>query len=169
MKTPCGICHKSVKINHRATQCDICQLWIHIKCNDISKTDYQVLQSSEEVWYCKKCLSSVFPFCNQPDHELLNIINCRRPRMPSELELLPSFDLLSKISGLPNLDNSDIDNNLPSPVHSKYCYPSDFENLALSSYQSYFSLFQINLISLDAHFKNLQSTLSLLSIPFQVM
>ena len=36
VKFPCGICNKSVKNNHKACQCDSCDLWIHIVCNDIS-------------------------------------------------------------------------------------------------------------------------------------
>ena len=39
--------------------------------------------------------------------------------LPSHLEFLPSLDVLSKISGIPYLDNSDIDNNLPNPINSK--------------------------------------------------
>ena len=47
--------------------------------------------------------------------------------MPSHLEFLPSLDILSTISGIPYLDNFDIDNNIPNPINSKYYYFLDFE------------------------------------------
>lgn len=76
---------------------------------------------------------------------------------------------MSKISGLSNLDNSDIESNIPNPINSKYYYPSDFEKLTLSSSTTNFSLFHINLNSLNAHLDDLQSTLALLNFPFQVI
>ena len=64
-------------------------------------------------------------------------MNCR---IPPHLEFLPSLDVLSKISGIPYLDNSDIDNSIPNPMNSKYYYFHDFEKMTLSSNKSYFSL-----------------------------
>ena len=50
--------------------------------------------------------ASIFPFSSVDDSELYNLMNCR---IPSHLELiLPSLDVLSKISAVPYLDNSDI-------------------------------------------------------------
>ena len=45
---PCGICTKPVAHNHRAIECDICKLWIHIKCNFISKERYFELIEEDE-------------------------------------------------------------------------------------------------------------------------
>ena len=130
MKYPCEICNKSVHKNHRAIQCDICQYWIHIKCNGVSLNDYHDLQLSDDQWFCKKCISDIFPFSSLYDTELNNLLNCRKP---SDLDLLPSLDILSKLSGLPNLDNYDIEDNLPNPINSKYYYPTDFDNLVLQA------------------------------------
>ena len=38
---PCGICEKNVNHNQIAVFCDQCDKWIHIKCNNISKVEYQ--------------------------------------------------------------------------------------------------------------------------------
>ena len=51
-------------------------------------------------------------------------MNCR---IPSHLEFLPSLDVLSNISGIPHLHNSDIENNIPNPINSKYFYLHDLE------------------------------------------
>ena len=32
-KFPCKICAKNVQDKDKAVQCDLCELWIHIKCN----------------------------------------------------------------------------------------------------------------------------------------
>lgn len=70
-------------------------------------------------------------------------------------------------SGIPYLDNSDIENNIRNPINSKYFYLHDFEKLTLSSNKSYFSLFYVN--SLDAHLDDLHATSDLLGFPFQVI
>ena len=88
-------------------------------------------------------------------------MNCR---IPSHLEFLPSLDVLSKISGVPYLDNSDIENNLPNPINSKYYYFHDFEKMTLSSNKSV-----IFLLSLHALLDDLHATLYLLGFRFQVI
>ena len=42
---PCGVCKRSVASNHRAFQCDICNSWIHIKCNYLDKKSYAFLKN----------------------------------------------------------------------------------------------------------------------------
>ena len=81
----------------------------------------------------------------------------------------PPLDIMSKISGLSNLDNSGIESNIPNPINSMYYYPSDFQKLNLSSSSTYFSLFHINLNSLDAHLDDLQTTLASLNFPFHII
>ena len=50
-KFPCRIC-----------QCDLCELCIHIKCNNLNYLDYRYLQNCDETWYCIECCSTIFPF-----------------------------------------------------------------------------------------------------------
>ena len=89
-------------------------------------------------------------------------------RKPSDIELLASLDFISKITSLGGLNISDIEANIPNPVNSQFYYPSDFDKLALrvSSSPSYFSLFHVNLNSLDAHLGDLQTTLALMNFLF---
>ena len=57
VNNPCGICNKAVARNHRATQCDICNLWCHIKCANISPLEYKELCNKDAFdWSCFKCL-----------------------------------------------------------------------------------------------------------------
>lgn len=55
-KCPCGICKRTVTSNHRAIMCDDCDDWIHIRCGDITPTEYNRLQSiSHFTWTCPPC------------------------------------------------------------------------------------------------------------------
>ena len=47
-KFPCRICEKNVSDNDKAVQCDLCELWVHIKYNRY--LDYRYLQNSNESW-----------------------------------------------------------------------------------------------------------------------
>ena len=55
----CGMCAKLVKKNDNAVQCDGCDHWVHIRCADIDRVGYKLLQLSkpEDKWYCSKCSS----------------------------------------------------------------------------------------------------------------
>ena len=61
-KFPCSICAKAVAKSHKAVCCDICNLWVYIKCNSITKFCYRILQQSHEPWYCQKYIKQVLPF-----------------------------------------------------------------------------------------------------------
>ena len=107
-----------------------------------------------------------FPFSSLNDFEFCTLMNTRKP---SDIELIPSLDIMSKISGLNSLDMSDIASNIPNPINSKYYFPLDFEKLTLQASSSYFSLFHINLNSLDAHLSDLQTTLAFLKLLFHII
>ena len=36
----------------QAIQCDLCDSWVHIKCNDLNFMDYKFLQNSNDPWIC---------------------------------------------------------------------------------------------------------------------
>ena len=61
-KFPCKICAKNVQDKDKAVQCDLCELWIHIKFNKLNYLDYRYLQNCNESWYCIECYSTIFPF-----------------------------------------------------------------------------------------------------------
>ena len=61
-KYPCGICSKNVTNNHYAVYCDNCNVWVHIKCNNITKYCYRKLEKSKDPWFCKNCIKDIVPF-----------------------------------------------------------------------------------------------------------
>ena len=62
---PCKICHVNANNKDSAAQCDNCQSWVHIKCNNLNHIDYKYLQGSNDPWYCLSCCSNIFPFGKQ--------------------------------------------------------------------------------------------------------
>ena len=61
---PCRSCHKNVNKNHNGIFCDSCGLWIHSKCNKLSKQDYIKLskEGENEPFVCLCCLAENIPF-----------------------------------------------------------------------------------------------------------
>ena len=60
-KFPCRMCAKNVHGKNKAVQWDLCELWIHIKCNNFDYLDYRYLQSCDQSRYCIECCSTIFP------------------------------------------------------------------------------------------------------------
>lgn len=56
--TDCFSCKKTVSTKDKALQCDCCNFWHHINCEDVSAQTYRNLTTMKEKgvkWYCKKC------------------------------------------------------------------------------------------------------------------
>ena len=62
---PCGVCSKKVGERMRALQCDICQYWNHIKCDNIDPTYNEILKKPENKGrhhFCKPARRKSFHF-----------------------------------------------------------------------------------------------------------
>ena len=163
---PCGICHKNILHHAKSIYCDPCQFWVHAKCNNISNSEFKERQKQPDdmPWFCLKCARIMCTFGQLDNNELRNLYDFD---IASFVDSMPSFEIVSGLSHLPNLDDYDIDEHLPSNVNSSYY--SLQELLALSSSVKYFSLFYINIRSLSPHFDELVSTLAALKINFVVI
>ena len=56
------ICAKNVHEKDKAIQCDLCEVWIHIKSKNLNYLDYRYLQSCDGSWHCIECCGTVFLF-----------------------------------------------------------------------------------------------------------
>ena len=66
---PCKLCSKNINNRDAAIQCDICQFWVHLRCNKVSLVDYKYLQGSTDPWFCLSCCSTILPFGNLTDKD----------------------------------------------------------------------------------------------------
>ena len=78
--------------------------------------------------------------------------------LPSQLKLLPSYELRSKLSRLPNLDDFDVEENHIRAVNSNYYDLHDFIELT-NSLKKCLSLFHVNIRSLSKHIAELKNVL----------
>ena len=58
----CKICARNAYEKDKAVQCDLRELWVRIKCNNLNDLDYRYLQNCDESWYWVECCSAIFPF-----------------------------------------------------------------------------------------------------------
>ena len=73
VKFPCKVCGKNVNDNDQAIQCDLCNYWIHINCNNFSYIDYKSLQNSNDPWCCILFWSQIFPFNSMKSNKNFSI------------------------------------------------------------------------------------------------
>ena len=92
----CDICQKLLAKCDDAVKCGICHLWTHGKCNSLTIKDCKHLQLNNNVLFCKICTIDLFPFSslNYIENNIL-----MHSRKPSDIEVLPSLDIISKITG----------------------------------------------------------------------
>ena len=89
--------------------------------------------------------------------------------LPSQIESLPSFEIVSKLTNLPNLNSLDIDENLIKAINSKYYKVHDLPKLNINNQSNNFSMFHVNKRSLTKHFDQLYSLICATKIPFDVI
>ena len=170
IKDPCGISFKCVNKNQKTIKCNTCLKWIHRKCNGISVKEYEALvnEPDEIPWLCILCniddMASKFPFGYLSKIELSELYGVD---LPSQLELLPSFEIRSKLSQIPNLDDYDIDENFVQSINSKYMDQLAFNNLT-STLSKSLSLMHINIRSLSKHIDEFKTVLSMSKVNFDV-
>ena len=55
-KFPCIECQKPVKTNQKGLECDICKIWVHFKCTDLTEAQFSFLEANEDIpFYCLVC------------------------------------------------------------------------------------------------------------------
>ena len=96
--------------------------------------------------------------------ELLNLYGVD---LPSQLKLLDSYELRSKLANMPNLQDFDMDENLIHKVNSKYYDIVSFPQIRKTG--DSFSLVHANLRSLSAHLDELQLLLTALKLKFDII
>ena len=103
-----------------------------MKCSGISTSEYEALSNEpnehgDVPWSCLKCTiryhESIFPFVSIDNETLLNLFDFDKP---SFLDTLPSFVITSCLTNLPNLQDYDIDDEVPSNITSIYHTIQDF-------------------------------------------
>lgn len=69
IKFPCGVCEKPCTERQCSIFCDICNLWIHLKCTHLTSIQFNHLSNSNEYFYCQLCLLNTFPYLKMTDSD----------------------------------------------------------------------------------------------------
>ena len=131
-KFPCVICDKNYNVNQQSIYCTQCSNWGHRKCNGTSKAEFDILveEADDIPFHCILCSiqnnAEIFHFGYSSSSELLDLFGID---LPSQLVLLPTFETLSKLSNLPNLNDCDMDENLIHTIDRKYHEIPEFSKL----------------------------------------
>ena len=61
--SPCSVCSKKVFDWHKAILCDLCQKWVHYKCNKFDNSDYRYhTENPNADFSCISCVEDNLPF-----------------------------------------------------------------------------------------------------------
>ena len=154
-KLPCSMCDKNCNKNQQAIFCTSFLNWVHRKCNGTTETEYERLSQEPDdlPFHCMLCImkqnSQFIPLFFLDKSELLELNGID---LPSQLSSLESYELKSKLTHMPSLQDFDMDENLIHKVNSKYYDIIDFTMVNKNPIS--LSMFHINLRSLSAHVKD---------------
>ena len=148
-----------MKNNHKAIQCDSCDLWIHIGCNDILDAEYEHLKTDDDLWYCLVCVLKYnldnVPFTRCDNSELTNINISNSMRF---LESLPNVAIVNDdASKFSNVTSNEVSIEIPSKSCSKYYLVKDFKTLNISKN---INIFHTNINGPESKLDNLYEFLS---------
>jgi len=172
-KFPCGVCKKAVAKTHNALLCGNCENWVHIKCNSVSKDLYNSYKNQDVLtngilqskWICINCINSNLPFSHVNNKEF--IFNSMGIHAEGDFDTfnfsLSNSDkqITTQISNM-IIENTDPDNN---NNFCKYYETDDFLNAGFENISN-FSVFHLNIASLQFHFEELKILLAMLDFDF---
>ena len=176
VKFPCGICKKAVAVNHKALECDLCSSWIHIKCQHLNAKDYKQHQDNPSLEFvCLPCKSDIVPFTdlnnNQFDVLLDKGINYHDDEninfAPSgdQKILFEQLNIAIKSSMIEIESNSDHDSIEAPTLDCRYYNIDEFRKEKFKQEKT-FSVFHMNIHSIDLHIEELRTALQLLDFKF---
>lgn len=167
----CTICEKPVE--DKSIFCDFCESWIHFEnCSNLSQFEFDTLSRAEtESWACSKCLNCTLPFSDS---------DSAKPKSGSGSTRHPNNNAnancddytkvvisdLNKVIQLQKLDDN-VDSLDFNSNSCKYYENGDFRKLNLDPKS--FSVFHLNIASMNSHFGDLNTLLASLQFEFSVV
>ena len=169
IKVICNLCGKNVRGNSKAVCCDVCDNWVHIKCNGISASRYDELcnEDNNESFFCIKCFNNELPFGFETEYSLnqtaLGLDN-------SNLENL-DFNISRNDKKLMNLLTKMISENNDPNIKNSSCKYYSIDDFCSKNYQAdkLFSIFHLNIDSLQYHKNDLDILLDKLKLKFDII
>ena len=167
-KVSCNICDKNIRENAKAICCDFCDNWVHIRCNSISPSRYLELceEDNHEDFLCIKCFNNELPFGTENTFNQITKLGLNN----SNLEDL-NVNISKKDKKLINLLSKVISENNDPNIQNSICKYYSIEDFSGKKYQTnkYFSIFHLNIESLQFHKNDLDILLDNLHFEFDII
>ena len=180
----CPVCVGKWRSGQKSIQCVSCLGWVHHNnknnCSGLTNMEFEThCNDDDKPWECDKCNSKslvTLPFGNLDDKNWLifNDIKCTPNDLSSDINIIKSANLkefisqCDSINNTINLDNDDDNDDLLTPVNSKY-YDIDQLNSLKHDMPSSFGLFHVNIASLNKHIDDLKLILTQLNYNFDII
>ena len=161
-KTKCDSCPRQIPQKGEYALCTTCNKYNHLKCAGLTSHDFPLPVD----YQCLKCSTQSLPFSKVTNDDLLLTIEGFDKQSADFLRNVPSFSIQSLIDNLPG-QKFDTDEFISDNTESKYHTPAQFiaEKLPKKS----FTMFHMNIASLQAHIDELRTLLTLLDHPFDAV
>ena len=157
---PCSVCSRNVNANHHAICCDICDQWVHIRCNLLDAKTYNQMKNDPEdkQFYCITCIQGNMPFTNLTDPDYYatvkkGVIISDEVLHNDQLTSLNCQDYIAKLNSYianSNIQDDNEDENSLPPIDCKYYYVNDFAEAKFKATKVE-SMFNINIQSIEKH------------------
>ena len=163
IKFPCKICKRAVAENHKAVCCDVCNIWVHIKCNKINTQTYNLLKRETAAWSCIDCSKDFFPYSSLTDIELLSTKQGKKIKFLATRQKcrIQENVLTNRLNN--TLNDSDL-------MHaSSYYHIDEFNETFDPNVFNGLNVVHFNISSLSYDFDQLHTPLSNLKINFDIL
>ena len=168
-KIPCNICSKNIRGNAKAVCCDVCDNWVHIKCNSISNSKYDELcdEDNNESFFCIKCFNNELPFGLDTDTTSNQMLGFGDN---SNLENLDA-NISKKDKKLMNLLKKIISENNDPNIKNSSCRYYSVDDFCSKNFKTdqLFSIFHLNIASLQYYKSDLDTLLDALKFQFDII
>jgi len=171
----CGVCNRTVAINHRAIECNICFEWIHIKCNKFNQKDYEFYQNNtNEKFFCLKYIDGNIPFSSINNNQF-EIVNKKGVNYLSDNDIRfnPTETQKKYCNQIQNIinqhafelndDDSEFDDECS--IDCRYYTIDEFESKKFNT-DKYFSILHLNIHSVELHIEEFKIILKMLNFKF---
>ena len=161
VRFPCIFCLKPVAVSHKGIFCDVCEHWVHAKCNNTSNDEYRNLVDSdaEAPWSCQKCIKTALPFNNISDECLKLLSQGKNDTSFFEIDSNANAQFFQDINLA--LENLDPDDETLCPYSSL----SEINSLKINKSKS-LSFLNLNIASLKLHQDELNTLIKNCDIDF---
>ena len=167
---PCGVCSRTIGINHRFIKCSICNYNVHIKCNKTDLKTYELIKNNSEPKFCIKCQEDIIPFQKISDQQFFATSEkgINRDIEGLNFSIFPTNRLKDFFKDINNLQNN-FENDDEAEVPVLNCNYIDIDSFDYKTKLNHLSFFHLNIASLTKHKEELETILNMIDLNFDII